>query len=142
MAKSGGRLELFKYVPPTLGRIQGRVDDNPVESKRIELFPLPKAANQPKVRVRFGHAGTDSWYFGVDDFGLYSIPDSTNTGLGLAVTRDATGLSLSWSSDVAGVVLETSASLNPASWTPVGGVAGNSHHVAPSEASGYFRLRK
>ena len=50
-----------------------RVDDNPVESKRVEIFRLPSADNQPGVRFRLTHAGTDSWYFGIDNFGLYSI---------------------------------------------------------------------
>ena len=54
--------------------ISARVNDNPAESKRVELFRLAQADNQAKVRFRFAHAGTDSWYFGIDDFGLYSIP--------------------------------------------------------------------
>ncbi len=54
--------------------IQGRVDDDARESKRVELFRLPQADHQAKVRFRFAHAGADSWYWGVDDFGLYSIP--------------------------------------------------------------------
>jgi hypothetical protein len=53
--------------------ISSRVDDNPVESKRVEIFRLPLADDQPKVRFRFAHAGTDSWYFGIDNVGLYSI---------------------------------------------------------------------
>ena len=57
--------------------ISARVNDDPLESKRIELFRLPQADNQTKVRLRFAHAGTDSWYFGIDDFGLYSIPTVT-----------------------------------------------------------------
>ncbi|MEO6036466.1 MAG: immunoglobulin domain-containing protein, partial [Verrucomicrobiota bacterium] len=57
---------LAPYISP-------RVDDNPVESKRVELFRLTAADNQPAVRFRFAQAGADSWYFGVDDFGLYSI---------------------------------------------------------------------
>jgi len=56
--------------------ISARIDDNPVESKRVELFRLAAADNQSHVRFRFAHAGTDSWYFGVDDFGLYSIPSA------------------------------------------------------------------
>src|SRR5262249_5379312 len=56
--------------------ISARVDDNPVESKRVELFRLAAADNQSHVRFRFAHAGTDSWYFGVDEFGLYSIPSA------------------------------------------------------------------
>lgn len=53
--------------------IQGRVNDDPVESKRIEKYPLPMAANQGKVSLRFMQAGTGSWYFGVDNVGIYSI---------------------------------------------------------------------
>ena len=54
--------------------ISGRIDDNPVESKRIEILRLPLADNQAQVRVRFFHAGVDSWYFGLDNVGVYSIP--------------------------------------------------------------------
>ncbi len=53
--------------------ISARVNDDRIESKRVELFPLPKAANQKTVRLRFAQAGTGSWYFGVDDVGIYSI---------------------------------------------------------------------
>jgi len=53
--------------------ISTRINDNPVESKRVELYRLAAADNQSHVRFRFAHAGTDSWYFGVDEFGLYSI---------------------------------------------------------------------
>jgi hypothetical protein len=54
--------------------ISVRLNDNAMESKRVELFRLPAADNKAKVRFRFAHAGTDSWYFGIDNFGLYSIP--------------------------------------------------------------------
>jgi hypothetical protein len=58
----------------TLGPyISGRDDDNPRESKRVELFRLPAADHQAKVRLRFAHAGADSWYFGLDNVGLYQI---------------------------------------------------------------------
>src|ERR1041385_1962779 len=58
----------------TLGPfISARLDDNPVDSKRVEVFRLPAADNQSHVRLRFAHAGTDSWYFGVDELGLYSL---------------------------------------------------------------------
>jgi len=53
--------------------ISGRVNDDSQESKRIELFRLPQADNQAKVRLRFAQAGTASWYFGVDNVGFYSI---------------------------------------------------------------------
>jgi len=53
--------------------VSGRVNDDALESKRVEFFRLPQADNQAKVRFRFAQAGTGSWYFGIDDLGLYSI---------------------------------------------------------------------
>jgi len=52
--------------------IQGRIDDSPSKSKRVECFRLPEADNQSKIRFRFGHPGTDNLYFGFDYFGLYA----------------------------------------------------------------------
>lgn len=54
--------------------ISGRAEENTTDSKRVELVALPQAGNQARVKVRFFHVGTDSWYFGIDDVGLYSIP--------------------------------------------------------------------
>lgn len=53
--------------------INERINDDPIESKRVELFRLPQADNQPSVRLRFMQAGTASWYFGIDNLGFYSI---------------------------------------------------------------------
>ena len=60
---------------PALGPcLSARAEGDLVESKRVELFRLPQADNQPAVRLRFAQAGRGSWYFGIDDVGLYSIP--------------------------------------------------------------------
>jgi hypothetical protein len=56
--------------------ISARVNDDQLESKRVELFPLPQAAGQAKVRLRFAQAGTGSWFFGVDNVGLYEITEA------------------------------------------------------------------
>ena len=53
--------------------ISGRINDDQMESKRIEKYRLPQADNQSKVKLRFFQAGTGSWFFGVDNVGLYSI---------------------------------------------------------------------
>jgi len=53
--------------------IAGRINDDTKDGKRIEVVRLPKADNAANVRFRFGYAGTGSWYWGIDDFGLYSI---------------------------------------------------------------------
>ena len=73
--------------------ISGRLDDNYIESKRVELFPIPQADNQKTVRFRFAQAGTASWYFGIDNLGIYSIttpivvaPKVTEITLGQVLT--------------------------------------------------------
>lgn len=123
--------------------IHGRVDDNPAESKRVEWFPLAQAGNQSSVRVRFLHAGTDSWYFGIDNFGLYSVASSGGEPPKLAASRDGTTLVLSWPSTATGFVLESSVTLAAGSWQAVPGVSGNTHRVNTSTAAAaYYRLRQ
>lgn len=121
--------------------IQARINDDPVESKRIEFFPLPQADNQADVRFRFAHAGTDSWYFGIDDFGLYSVETGTGGAPALQVTRTASGMLLSWPADGTVYTLETTTSL-AGGWAPVSGVSGNSHAVTAGSAHAFFRLRR
>ncbi|MFO1459784.1 MAG: LamG-like jellyroll fold domain-containing protein [Verrucomicrobiota bacterium] len=94
--------------------ISARVNDDPIESKRVEFYPLPAAANQKTVRLRFAQAGTGSWYFGVDNVGLYSItvvdPPKINVppadasafeglSFSLAVDASGTGLTYKWLKD-------------------------------------------
>ncbi|MCD8535695.1 MAG: hypothetical protein LR011_13285, partial [Verrucomicrobia bacterium] len=75
----GGKFSDFIRVDPfdvdLAPFISGRVNDDPVESKRVELFRLPAADNQQRVKFRFSLTGTDSWYWGIDNFGIYSIPE-------------------------------------------------------------------
>jgi len=54
--------------------LSGRINDDPTESKRVEVFRLPGADNQANVRFRLFQAGTASWYWGIDNWGLYSLP--------------------------------------------------------------------
>jgi hypothetical protein len=69
--------------------ISGRIDDDQIESKRVEVFRLAAADNQPAVRFRFMQAGTASWYWGIDNFGLYSINTPVITTQPLAQTKSA-----------------------------------------------------
>ena len=41
--------------------------------KRLEMFRLPAADGKATVRFRFAQTGTGSWYFGLDNVGLYSL---------------------------------------------------------------------
>jgi hypothetical protein len=122
--------------------ISPRIDNDPVGSKRIELFRLPQADNQAKVRFRFAHAGTDSWYFGIDDFGLYSIGSAPPVPPKLTIIRSSPNLLVSWPGDAAGYTLESTTSLNAPSWAMVSGVVNNSVIVTPAGTSTYYRLRQ
>ena len=69
--------------------ISGRIDDDSFESKRIEIIRLPQADGKATVRFRFMQAGTASWYWSVDNFGLYSINTPVITQQPLSQTIDA-----------------------------------------------------
>ncbi|MBL9129024.1 MAG: hypothetical protein JNL97_15350 [Verrucomicrobiales bacterium] len=141
----GGTYGAFIAAPitPALAPyIQGRVDDNPVESKRVEWFRLPAADNQARVRLRFAHAGTDSWYFGIDDFGIYAPTAASGPAPALTVNRTGQELTLSWPASATGYVLESTTSLKGGTWQAVPGVSGNSHKVDVSGGSRFFRLKK
>lgn len=139
----GGTYGAFLAAPfsPALAPfIQVRVNDNPTEGKRIELFRLAQADNQKTVRFRFAYAGTDSWYWGVDDFGLYSI--SGAAPLNLSILREGSGLKVSWTGGGAGAVLESASSLSAPDWQPIAGVVGGAVTVSPDAAQRYFRVRQ
>ncbi len=87
--------DLAAYISP-------RVNDDSTEGKRVEVFSLPKAAGKSDVRIRFAQLGTDSWYFGIDNFALYDVaaaPESPelldfqfNEGQGTTTTDAASKL--------------------------------------------------
>ncbi len=57
--------------------ISGRTSTDLTSSMRVEAIRLAQADNQAAVRFRFAQAAANSYYFGMDDFGLYSIvPDA------------------------------------------------------------------
>jgi hypothetical protein len=53
--------------------IQGRTNDDELDGKRIEVVRLPQADGKAKVRFHLVANGTSSWFWGIDDFGLYEI---------------------------------------------------------------------
>lgn len=55
--------------------LSGRIDDDPAGSKRVEFFRLADADQQGAVQFRFVLTGTDSWYWGIDNFGIYSLSE-------------------------------------------------------------------
>jgi hypothetical protein len=62
-------------ITPALAQfISGRVNDNQTESKRFEVFRIPAADRQSRVQFLLFQAGTASWYWGIDNWGIYSVP--------------------------------------------------------------------
>jgi hypothetical protein len=53
--------------------IKGRKNDDGLDGKRIEVVRLPAADGQATVRFRFLNSGTGSWFWGIDNVGLYEI---------------------------------------------------------------------
>lgn len=130
-------------VSPSLaGYLEGRIDDNSTDGKRIEVRRLPAADGRSRVRLRFAHAGTDSWYFGLDNVGFYSVnaapPESPTVTAGL----EAGGLRLTWPANAAGFVLEQRSEATTGAWTPVAGVTGTSALVPVLGERQWFRLRQ
>ena len=140
----GGTYGAFIAAPisPALAPfIQARANDDSVESKRYERFKLPAADNQSKVRLRFAHAGTDSWYWGIDDFGLYSITAAAVVPPALKLERTGANLTVSWPATAGSFTLESAPTLTSGTWTPVTGITGNSTVISPTSSALYFRLR-
>ncbi len=53
--------------------IAGRLNDDTFDGKRIEVIRLPAADGKADVRFRLNANGTSSWFWGIDNFGLYEI---------------------------------------------------------------------
>ena len=70
----GVKSNLWSTLAPFLS---GRGDDDQTGSKRVEIVRLAQADNQAAVRFRMAMAGEWAWYFGIDNFGLYSITSAS-----------------------------------------------------------------
>jgi hypothetical protein len=110
--------------------IQGRAQDDALNSKRIEIYRIPLADNASHVRFRFGQAGTSSWYFGIDDFGLYSITTpvigaqpqggafNQNSPVNLSVTATGSPLTYQWKFNGSPIIGATNSTYSFASIQP------------------------
>jgi len=121
--------------------ISGRVDDNPVESKRVEVVRLALADNQPNVRLRFLTAGKNSWYWGIDNLGLYSLPVVPSFRIS-SIVASGTNVVITWPGE-ATVRLQRSISLTTPSWQDLPGTLGASSATVPrTNSANFFRLSK
>jgi hypothetical protein len=138
----GGYYGFFLKAPitPALAPyIEARVNDDGTESKRIELFRVPGADNQAAVQFRLFQAGTSSWYWAIDNWGIYSVPSLAGpvgpppTGSVITISRNAQG----------GIVLTFDGTLQSADvitgpFTDVQG-ATSPHTVTPAGSGKFYR---
>jgi hypothetical protein len=121
--------------------ISGRVNDNHAESRRFELHRLPRADNQAKVRIRFAMNGTWSWYWAVDNFGLYSIEEATPTTPQIdSISLEGGVVTISWKG-AAGVRLQKTTRLAKPDWQDLPGTNGESSaQEIADQTESYYRL--
>jgi len=121
--------------------IEDRVNDDLYESARFEAYRVPNADNQPSVQFRFAQVGTGSWYWGIDNWGIYSVPSLvTSAGPGaLAIQLKATNVALTWTA-ASNVQLQQNSSLSTTNWTNVSGTLGVGSYTAPAAGTTFYRL--
>ncbi len=123
--------------------IVGRVNDDRIEGKRVEVFRLWQADAKSDVRLRFAQGGTGSWYFGVDNIAFYSAEASgTAPGGGtqpgtptISVQRSATGLTVTYTGTL------QSADLVGGPYTDVGNAA-NPFSTPATGAAKFYRAKQ
>ncbi|HIG29087.1 MAG TPA: hypothetical protein EYQ50_15375 [Verrucomicrobiales bacterium] len=121
--------------------ISGRIDDNDVASKRYELFRLEQADNQARVRFRVAMNGTFSWYWAVDNFGIYSIDESVSEPVPLSISKSGGEVTLSWQGG-AGIRLQQTERLNNPDWQNLGDAGQSSTTQPADQKESYYRLIK
>lgn len=123
--------------------ISARVNDNQGESKRYELHRLSQADNQSSVRVRFTMNGTWSWYWALDNFGLYSISGEPSAIPSIeSISQDGGLLTIKWTGEP-GVRLQRSVRLVNPDWIDIPGTDGKSSaSEVADQAEGYYRLMR
>jgi hypothetical protein len=143
----GGYYGFFIKAPITQDLapyIEGRMNDDGTESKRIEVYHVPLADNQKSVMFRFVQAGTSSWYWAIDNWGIYSVPELATGGGGAAppeitsVARNSDGsITITWSGG--GTLQAATAVTGP--WQDVTG-ATSPYNFKPSGPVLFGRVRQ
>jgi hypothetical protein len=140
---SGGTYGAFLKAPIDMAAgaaVQPRINDDPGDGTRVEYIRVPDADNKAAVRFRIFYAGTDSWYFGLDDFGIYSV-NIVCDGCGNQLAISQNGNSLTVTYDSAAILESTTALVPNAVWTTVTGAANGSYTTTATGTTQFFRVK-
>ncbi len=114
--------------------IEARINDDAIESKRVEFRRIVGADGQKTVRFRFAQAGTGSWYFGIDNFGVYEVTqvDPPRIDVQPVATTAYEGFPLKLTVGASGVGLRYQWTLNG---NPISGATTATYTVAKAAAA-------
>lgn len=139
---SGGTYGAFLKAPidaTAAAAIQPRNNDDPVDGTRVEFIRVPEADHKANVRFRIFYAGTDSWYLGIDNFGIYGNSVVCAACSNISITRNVNSITINY----VGGVLESTAALGPnAIWTPVQGASNGVYTTAATAAAQFYRTKQ
>ena len=93
------------------------------------------------MRIRFAMNGTWSWYWAVDNFGLYSISEAPATIPVIeSISQDGGLVTINWPGEI-GVRLQKTVRLANPDWVDVPNTEGESSATEVADQSeGYYRL--
>jgi hypothetical protein len=139
----GGYYGFFIKCPITSALapyIEGRFNDDTSESKRIELYRVPLADNQGNVQFRFAQAGTSSWFWAFDNWGVYSVPSVVTPAPTLNLSLAGSTLSFTWTS-AGWFQLQKTTNLATGTWQNVGSATLSGQATdSVSGPQGFYRL--
>lgn len=140
----GGTVGAFIAAPITQALepyIDGRINDDSYESMRFEAFRLPNADHQASVQFRLMQTGTGSWFWGIDNWGIYSVPSLAQSALGaITIHLNGTSVVLNWTA-APNVHLQQSPSLAPSSWTDIPSTQGlGTYTTGVTNQKAFYRL--
>ncbi|HVY68812.1 MAG TPA: hypothetical protein VHH73_02725, partial [Verrucomicrobiae bacterium] len=148
----GGTYGYFVKAPitPALAPfIEGRINDDADnrspkygEGMRFEVLRVVGADNQKSVKFKFHADGTSSWFWAIDNVGIYSVPSLVTTPVNPTPSKISyaiTGgkLVLTWTG---GGTLESSTAVN-GPYTAVTGGASSPATITMDGAAKFFRVR-
>ena len=95
-------------------------------------------AAPPRARFRFVQVGTDSWWWGVDDFGIYGTQGAANPAEITSITRGGSDVLITWTGGGALDQVQISAVSPAGPWTDLGAPTAQKTAAIPAGSGAQF----